>query len=173
MKTALIFLQIFFLSFTVGFSQVQLEGKHNAALKIFQSDDGSLKFYKVDQEKKELIIFNEDNSLWKKIDLKIPENHLIDDVKIISASTEKENAEMKILFTCYYIGTYTMEDVSEHFSKLVFMLNIIDEEGNFLLQVPETSDYKLLTANGKNKLLVYKNDRKGFKNNRQVDVYGF
>jgi hypothetical protein len=157
----------------VGFSQIQFEGEVNAAFKIFQLEDGSLKFYKVDKKKKELIIFNEDNSLWKTIALKTPVNHIIDDIRIIGASSIRENERLKILFTCYYKKTYAIEDVSEYFSKQVFMLNIIDEEGKFLLQIPETSDYKLLSANGKNRLLVYKNDRKGFKSNRQVDIYGF
>jgi len=173
MKRLLIIIQIFIFSLSTGFAQIQYEGQQDAALKVFQSEDGTLKFYKVDKKKGELLVFNEDNSLWKSIALKTPKGHLIDDINIIDVSMMDDKNELKILFTCYYKGTYTMEDLSEHFSKQVFMLNIIDEEGNFLLQIPEAMDYKLLTANGKNKLLVYKTDKKGFKSRRRMDIYSF
>jgi hypothetical protein len=52
-------------------------------------------------------------------------------------------------------------------------VNVIDESGNFLLKVPEASDYKLLSTNGNNKLLVYKTQPDGLKSKRLLEVYGF
>ena len=173
MKRVLIFIQIIALSMSLGFTQIVYEGKHDANLKVFQAENGSLKFYKVDSKNKKLLIFNDNNILWKSIDLKTPKGHLIDNLNIINTTSTEENDQIRVLFTCYYKGTYAIEDVSEFFSKQEFMLNIIDDEGNFLLQIPEATDYKLFTTNGINKLLVYKTDRKGFKSNRRIEIYGF
>jgi len=173
MKRALIILQLIAFSILIGHTQIQYEGKHDASLKVFLTEDGVLKFYKINTQKKQLMIFNEDNTLWRTVDLKTPKGHLINDVELLDISSTGSDEEMKILYTCYYSGTYTMEDVSEHFSKLIFTLNIIDENGDFLLQIPEAREYRLLSANGNNKLLVYKTERNGFKSNGYFDIYGF
>lgn len=173
MKRALIIIQIIVFSQVMGYTQIQYKGKYDANLKVFQTEDGVLKLYKINTQKNQLLIFNEDISLWRTVNLKTPEGHIINDIELLEISSTENNKEMKILFTCYYNRHYTIEDVSEYFSKQIFTLNIIDENGDFLLQIPDAKEYKVLSANGNNRLLVYKNERSGFKSSAYFDIYGF
>ena len=173
MKRAFIILQLLAFSIVIGHTQIQYEGKMDANMKVIQLPDGTLKFYKLDSDDNILLIFNNDNSLWKSIDILLPEGHLIDNIALIKDDSEADGQQLKILFTCYYHRTYPIEDVSEFYSRQIFTVNVIDENGIFLLKVPEASEYKLLSTNGNNKLLVYKTRRDGFKSKRLLEVYGF
>nr|NQU90293.1 hypothetical protein [Bacteroidota bacterium] len=173
MKKFLIITQILLFSVAIGFAQISYEGKLDANMNIFQLKDGTLKFYKVDPEKKKLLVFNADNSLWRSIDLLIPKGHFIDGIAIINtASIENEN-QLYIVFRCYPQRIYPTEEISDFFSKQIFTVNVIDENGNFLLKIPQTNEYRLLSVNGNNKLLVYKTENMGFKSKSHIEIYGF
>lgn len=173
MKKIPLFIQMLFFSVAIGYAQLSYEGKLDANMNIFQLKDGTIKFHKVDSGQKKLLVFNADNSLWKSIDLHIPEGHFIDDLKIIINAPIKNKNQFNVLFTCYYFENYPLEDVTKGFASQVFTLNVIDENGNFLLKIADASEYKLLSVNGNNKLLVYKTENMGFENKGHIEIYGF
>ncbi|MEE4260324.1 MAG: hypothetical protein V2I62_11220 [Bacteroidales bacterium] len=173
MKKVLLIIQILLVATDIGFAQVSYEGKLDANMKAMQLSDGTLKFFKLDPDENKLLVFSTDNSLWKSINLPVPKGHSIDEITIIKGVSDEDGQQLTILFTCFYHRTYPIEDVSRFHSRQIFTVNVIDESGNFLLKVPEASDYKLLSTNGNNKLLVYKTQPDGLKSKRLLEVYGF
>lgn len=173
MKKLMLFVQLLLFTITIGYAQILHEGELDGNLKLLQFCDGSVKFYKVDSHEKSLLIFNMNNSLWRSIDLPIVKNHLIDEIKFIIGTSQEDETYFNILFTSYSPNSYSTEEVSDLFSTQGFLLNVIDDNGNVILKIPEAIDYEILAVNGKNKLLVYNIVRKGHETKSQLDVYGF
>ncbi len=153
MKKSIILL-VLLLSVIIGYPQVTWEGRFDANLKTFQFNDGTLKYILFDNEENILSVYNADHSLWNAINLEIPNGHILDDIELIDESYD-DNANIIILYTCYYFDHQAIEDVEEPFVNLVQTLNILNVEGTYLLKIPKIDQYRLLTTDDQSMLLVY------------------
>lgn len=168
MKRIILILQIITLSVMIAGAQISYEGKQDADLMVFQLDDGTLQFIKLDSKLNKLLVYNADNALSNTIDLNIPKGHLIDDITLLNI---RSSNRYNILYTCFYIDQKPIEDFADQFPDQEYMVNVLDMEGNYIMQIPNTRGYKILSTDNSNKLLVYRTERKGFKTNRFVEIY--
>ena len=97
----------------------------------------------------------------------------MDEIDILEVYEGENQNELNVLYTCYYASIQPIEDVKPYFLKESYTINVVNEEGKFLLKIPDASEYRLLAENGENKLIVYKTGGKGFKTKRQLEVYTF
>lgn len=170
MKRIILIIQIIIMGTAVTFGQLSPVATYNADLKSFQMKDGTLKFVKVDLKKKALQVFDAENILENTVALNIPAGHKIKDVRLVSNTSEGKDS-YDILYTCYYVAQQPIDDFADRFPNQNYTLNVVDTDGNYLLEIPNTTGFQLLKSGDNNKLLVYQTVRKGFKTKRFVEVY--
>jgi len=173
MKRIFLIIQILILGTVVSPGQILQEITYESDLKAFQLEDGTIKFIKVDLEKKKLLVFNADNILENSIAIEVPTGHKLKDVKLLRSKTEGDKDNYIVLYTCYYVAQKPVDDFADRVPKQLYTLNVIDPEGHYLLKIPNATSYQLLPSEDNNKLLVYQTMQKGFKTKRFVEVYGF
>jgi hypothetical protein len=79
---------------------------------------------------------------------------------------------MELVYSCIeYDTTSELEDSKFSYVEINFTLNIINEDGDLILKVPDSNDIRILESNGIRKLLVYKHVGQGFKKAGQIEVY--
>ncbi|MGZ2371507.1 hypothetical protein ACXR6G_17135 [Ancylomarina sp. YFZ004] len=169
--TAITILFVLFFGFT-GFSQIKYEGKIDSKYKSIKLEDGSLKYVKYDKKNQTIFIYNLNNTIWKEVKLPLPENHLLDEVKLISQKTFNKDEEVELVYSCVeYTVSDNYEDPSEGFGKINFTLNVITESGKSLLRVENSNDMEIIKTNGVVKMLVYKHVGEGFNESDETLIY--
>ena len=79
-----------------SFPQIAFEKNVNTILKTFQLENGSIKYFELNKKTKAISIYNMDNSLWKTINLEIPKNHYLGEIKLISQKTFNDDDLMEV-----------------------------------------------------------------------------
>jgi len=167
----IIFTFLLFLSST-SYAQIEYEGTINSKYKSIQLDDGSFKYVKYDKKEQTVLIFNMDNSLWRKVQLPLPKSHLLDEVKNISQHTFNKNDEVEIVYSCVvYTAPQNYEDPSEGFGTMNFTLNVITETGESLLKVDNSNEMEIIHTDKQSKMLVYKHISQGFDTSDETLIY--
>lgn len=160
------------ISYTQSFPQLTYEGKFDTNLKSIQLENGSVKYLNFDSKIEKLLILNIDHSLWKEIDLTIPEGHYLDEIKLISQRIFDKDDQYEVLYTCYkFENSPGLESPEEMNSKYLFTMMIVNESGKELLNIKNAMDYKILQVNRINKLLIFVSDKGGFSTNNFTEVY--
>lgn len=172
MKTILLLFGLSFLIPYQGFSQLEFESVIRSMYNTIQLENGELKYYHFDIKSQELKVYNLDNSLWKSFKIPLEQNHFFEEIKMISQNTINPDEQIEIVYTCLKYNYNPIEEDPESVNNAVqFTLNIINESGQRLLFVPNSHELKLTSANGKNKLLIFKNVGRGFNNDSEILVY--
>ncbi|RXQ95924.1 hypothetical protein EO244_06370 [Ancylomarina salipaludis] len=172
MKTLFLTLSIMIFLTASLFSQLKYEGKLDAKYKSIKLDDGNLKFVKYNKKEQEVLIFNSDYSLWRTIDLPLPKQHLLDEIKYISQRTFNNDDSVELVYSCLVYSLYDdYEDPENESVKIEFTLNIINESGEIILKVPDSNDMEIIDFNGTKKLLIYKHPSKHFEENGETLIY--
>lgn len=157
---------------SLGFSQIVYEGTHDDGFKTFQMDNGEIKYTKYSKLDQTVSVYNLDHTIWKKVQLPIPKQHTLDDIKSISQNTFNSDTLMELVYSCVEYDTSSeLEDAKSNYVEINFTLNIINENGELILKVQDSNDIKILESNGIRKLLVYKHVGQGFKRTGQIEVY--
>ena len=172
MKRIIMIIQIIILATGISFGQRALEAKFTGGTKTFLLPDGTLKNIKADLKKKQLLVFDNDNNLENTISIDIPSGHKIKDIILLNHKTEAGKNSLSVLYTSYYVAQKPIDDFADRFHDQQYTLNVVDAVGNYLLKIPNTTGYQLLSSENSNKLLVYQTVRKGFKTKRFTEVYG-
>lgn len=168
----LILLAMFSLIHISGVSQIIYEGTHDDGIKTFQMDNGEIKYTKYSKLDQTVSVYNLDHTIWKKVQLPLPKQHTLDEIKSISQNTFNSDTLMELVYSCVEFDTSSeLEDSNSSYVEINFTLNIINENGELILKVPDSNDIKILESNGIRKLLVYKHVGHGFKRTGQIDVY--
>ena len=174
MKTIkLIFVLFVFFSINTS-AQLKFEGEVDSRYKTYQLDDGSFKYVIYDKKQEVLTIFNLDNTIWRTVKLPLPKYHVLDELKHISVHTFNDDDLVEIIYSCAIYGSNSeYEDPMQGFYTVEFTLNIINENGEHLLKVPDSNEMKILDSNGEKKLIVYKHIGKGFDAKDKTLIYSF
>ncbi|RLD85587.1 MAG: hypothetical protein DRJ07_02695 [Bacteroidetes bacterium] len=139
-----------------GFSQLKLEGSHNANLKTIMLKKGVVKYLMKIPNENQIVIYNLDHTVWKMISLSVPKNHKLDEIKHVSVNTLNKDQFVEIIYTCYAYEIKDDIEVAEFgYTKFIPTLNVINELGEVLLKIEHSSEFKIVEANGSKKLLVY------------------
>ncbi|MCE1200519.1 MAG: T9SS type A sorting domain-containing protein [Bacteroidia bacterium] len=122
------------------------------------------KFYIMDVSLSQCRIYNADHSLWKTINLSVPANNWLYDIKFVSEG----------LFTtdnglCLAYIYYSYNDVGQYYT---YTAKVVRENGTQLLSIPGCQ-YLIVQklANGSSKLLAYVYDYSVFPVSVQTKVY--
>lgn len=157
---------------TIGFSQINYEGKIDSKYKSIQLDDGSYKYVKYDKKEQVISIYNLDNTIWRTVRLPLPKNHFLDEIKLISQTTFNKDEKVELVYSCVeYLAPENYEDPSEPFVSINFTLNVISETGESLLKVDNSNEMEIIHAKGQNKMLIYKHVGGSFNNNDETLIY--
>ena len=172
MKTKILIIIIFLIISSFGYAQLNYEGIVDSRYKSVQLEDGQFKYLKYNKKSQELLIYNLDNSLWKTVKLPLPNQHILDEVKHISQTTFNKDDLIEVVYSCVeYSHNSNYEDPNEPFVNIVFTLNIINEKGEHILKVDDSSDMEIIDSNGQKKLLIYKHIGKDFNAHDQTIIY--
>ncbi|KOH44813.1 hypothetical protein [Sunxiuqinia dokdonensis] len=172
MKAQILLAGIFlFISVNVC-AQLKYEGAVSSMYKTFQLDDGTIKYVKYNKKEQKVFVFNLDKTLWREVNLPLPEGHQLDEIKHISVHTFNKDDLMEMAYSCVKYKIPDSDDVREdERSPMEFTLNIINETGDSLLEVLGSHDMKIVHSNGQKNLLVFKLIGKHFDENRETLVY--
>ena len=157
---------------TLGYSQIVYEGTHGDSFKTFQLDNGEIVYSKYNKAEQTVSVFTLDNSVWKKVQLPLPREHTLDEIKSISQNTFNSDSLVELVYSCVEYETRSeLHSADSRYVDIHFTLNIINENGDLILKIPDSNDLKILESNGIRKLLVYKHIGEGFKKTGQIEVY--
>tara|TARA_R110002050_G_scaffold173986_1_gene306897 strand:+ start:170 stop:706 length:537 start_codon:yes stop_codon:yes gene_type:complete len=172
MKTQILLAGILvFISLSVC-AQLTFEGRVNSMYKTFQLDNGVIKYVKYNKKEQKVLVFNLDKTLWREVSLPLPEGHQLDGIKHISVHTFNKDDLMEMAYTCVKYQIPDNDDVREDDGDLMkFTLNIVNENGDSLLEVPGSHDMEIIHSNGQKNLLVFKLIGKHFDENNETLVY--
>ena len=170
-----LYIKFTLLLFTVcslGYGQIVHEGTHDDSFKTFQMDNGEIRYSIYNKLDQTVSVYNLDHSIWKKVHLPLPKEHTLDEIKNISQNTFNSDTLMELVYSCLeYDTTSELEDTNSNYVEIKFTLNIINENGELILKVPDSNDIRILESNGIRKLLVYKHVGQGFNRAGQIEVY--
>ncbi|MBC8320475.1 MAG: T9SS type A sorting domain-containing protein [Bacteroidetes bacterium] len=131
--------------------QISLINTYNEAVYVTNIEDVGYKYFGVDFEASQCLIYNLDHSLWKSINIDVAANNYIDDVAYVSSKlfNNDNNIELLVVFYEYIITS----DTSGYY---YYTTKVINENGVTFLDVPGggySSIYKVDDAEAN--LLVY------------------
>ncbi len=147
----------------VAFGQLQFKGRIDSKEKIFQLDDGSLKYIKYDRKSDKVSIFNIDNTIWRIVKIPLPKYHILDEIKHISINTINDDDLVEVIYSCVIYDLMNDENIMEDGPSLFeFTINIINERSEMILKVPNSNEIELFETGEKKTLLIYRHLGKGF-----------
>ncbi len=168
----LILVALFSLIHFSGRSQIIYEGTHDEGFKTFQLDNGEIIYTVYDKSEQSISIYDLDHSNWKTVSIPLPKGHFLDEIKYISQNVFNADSIVELVYSCVEYGTRSeIEGSNTNYVDLRFTLNIINENGEMILKLPDSNDMKIVESNGIKKLLVYKHVGQGFNKSGQVEVY--
>lgn len=144
------------LAFTTNFAQINFEGSHNASLKAISFEGETVKYILKAPGEDKIVIYNEDHTVWKRINLSIPKDHKLDEIKHISINTLNKDQYVEVIYTSYLFTTKDDIEVAEHgYFTTIPRLYVINELGEILLEVNYSDEFKIIEVHEARKLLVY------------------
>jgi len=172
MKKLAIIIVIAFISIT-GISQINYQGVVKSKSNLIKVNENSYKYYTVNKKDNTLQLFNLDNSLWKSIELSIPEEEWFDEILYISTTEFNPDSNVEIVFTTY------METYSNFFGDVEtivydnYTLFIVNELGEEILKVDGGRTFDLIKDNesGKVFLIDVYTDEEFFPDYKKTFVY--
>lgn len=153
-------------------AQLEYKGSVNSMKKTFQLDNGTIKYVEYDEKGQKVFVFNLDKTVWREVNLALPEGHQLDEIKHISIHTFNKDDLMEMAYSCVKSKIPNSDDIPEDKrNPMEFTLNIINEAGDSLLEVLGSHDMKIVHSNGQKNLLVFKLIGKHFDANNETLVY--
>jgi len=112
-------------------SQISLINTYDEAVYVTNIEDEGYKYYGINFETNQCLIYNLDHSLWKSIDIATPENSYIDEIAYVSSKlfNTDSNIELLVVFNEYIVTS----DTSGYF---LYTTKVINENGVTFLDVP-------------------------------------
>jgi len=111
-------------------SQITLINTYNNAIYVTNIEDEGYKYFGIDFESNQVLMYNTDHTLWKTINIDVPENNTIDEIAYVSSKLFNNDnlIELLVVFN-EYIET---SDTSGYF---LYTTKIINENGVVFLDV--------------------------------------
>lgn len=149
MKRILVLFLLVYSTFTYG--QITQEFSYDYSGTFVNLANSGDKFYVMDVANSQCRLYNTNNSLWKTINLPVPANNYIYDIRYVSEGLFTNTNEL-----CLAYVYYVYDDVNLYYT---FTTKVIKENGTVLLTVPGcqyVDVYK--TESGACKLVTYSYD---------------
>ncbi len=148
MKPSIITL-ILALTGTLVFGQVELDKTYNFSGTLAAIDEGEYKYFVMDVPMEQCRIYNEDHSLFKTINLPVPDGYYLNDIKFVSRKTFNMDDEIELLYIYY--------KVEEIESQVIYTygLKVISESGTVLLSLADGGYAEVKQGTDGLKLLAY------------------
>ncbi len=112
-------------------SQITLINSYDIAIYVTNIDDVGYKYYGIDFETNQVLMYNTNQTLWKTIDIDVPNNNSISEVAYVSSKlfNNDSNIELLLVFN-EYIET---SDTSGYY---IYTTKVVNENGVTFLDVP-------------------------------------
>jgi hypothetical protein len=165
-------LKHFFLSVTlilaaanITVAQLTLENTFSYSVSTAYIDGDGYKFYEMDTDNNRCMVYNLDHSLYQTIDLEVPENHYLYDLKYVTNHLFDQDDGLEV---CY---TYYEYDDAEQSST--YTTRVINHDGSELLEVPGAAYATLMTTSeeGDYRFVVYIYDYSVVPSTVETNVY--
>ncbi len=160
----LTFLTALLLSFSMAFGQITLEQTYNHSGIYTSLAISGDKFFIMDVGASQCRIYNYDHTLWKTIDLAVPANHYLYDIRYVSENLFTDDNSL-----CLFYVYYHYDEVGQYYT---YTARIVKENGTELLTIPGCNyNYVLTLTEGTTKMIAYSYDYSVFPYTIQTRVY--
>ena len=126
MKKSLLLLLL--LPFGLINAQISFEASYNHSGAFIQLAGSGYKFYLMDVGNEQCRIYNTDHSIWKTVNLNIPDNHYLYDIRYVSENLFTNDNTLAL---CYIY--YNYDEVNQYYT---YTAKVITEGGSELLSIP-------------------------------------
>jgi len=130
-------------------AQITHEHTYDFSGTLTEIDTGEFKYYVMDVPMKQCRIYNEDHTLYKTINLAVPEGFFLNDIQFVSRKTFNTNEDIELLYIYYKSTLVNSEYVN------TYGLKVVNENGNVLLNLQDGGFAEIKELNGVPKLLAY------------------
>jgi len=155
-----------------AYSQLVFEGTFNDRFKTIQLDNGEVKYLKYNAGEQIVYIHNLDQSEWKKVYIPLPAEHILDEIKSVSQTTINRDTLIELIYSCVEYKKITDPDNPDLMNlQIQFTFNIINENGDMIIKVPDSNEIEMLEKNGRRNILIYRHISKGMNSEGQTLVY--
>jgi len=147
-------------------AQIQYQTAFSYSGIYTQLEKAGYKFYLMDVNAEQCRIYNTDYSIWKTMQLNIPNNRWLSDVQFLSQNLFDTDDGVELLYVYYqYVQTTT----SYYY---IYTTCVIDDNGSILLEVPGGSwtEIKNLEGDG-SRMMVYVYDYSVYPYTVQTRIY--
>lgn len=111
-----------------SFSQITFEADYDHSGAYAQLAISGNKFYVMDVANSQCRIYNTDHTLWKTINLNVPANHYLYDIKYVSENLFTIDNSLSLCYTYYFY-----DEVNQYYT---YTTKIVKENGTELLSIP-------------------------------------
>lgn len=155
MRQFILILLLVALSHT-GKAQVTLDKSYNHSCISTKINETDYKYYLMDTELKQCRIYNLDHSLFKTINLSIPNNMYLYDIRFVTQNLFDLDDKIELLYVYY---EYIITSIANNTGYYKYYTKIINENGNVLLNSPGTLySYMYLINDTDYRLFLYSYD---------------
>lgn len=130
-------------------AQITHEHTYNYSGTLTEIDSGEFKYYVMDVPMKQCRIFNEDHSLYKTLNLAVPDGYFLYDIKFVSRKTFNTDENIELLYIYYKTTLVNSEYVYNYGMK------VVNENGNVLLNLQDGGLAEIKEFDGAPKLFAY------------------
>jgi hypothetical protein len=109
-------------------AQINFETEYNYSGAYTNLANSGVKFYIMDVANSQCRIFNVDHTLWKTINLDVPANHYLYDIKFVSENLFTLDNSLAL---CYIY--YNYDEVNQYYT---YTTKVVKEDGSELITVP-------------------------------------
>lgn len=127
MKKTLLFL-LLLIPFGMLNAQIGYEASYNHSGAFVQLSGSGYKFYLMDVSNEQCRIYNMNHSIWKTMNLDIPDNHYLYDIRYVSENLFTNDNTLAL---CYIY--YNYDEVNQYYT---YTAKVITENGTELLSIP-------------------------------------
>lgn len=148
MKTSIIAIMTLLFSMALN-AQIIHEHTYNYSGTLTEIDEDEYKYFLMDVPMKQCRIFNEDHSLYKTINLAVPEGFYLYDIKFVSRKTFNTDENIELLYIYYKTNLVNSEYV------YTYGMKVVSESGNVLMNLQDGGLAEIREFDGEPKLLAY------------------
>src|SRR6056297_257799 len=130
-------------------AQITLEHTYNYSATLTEIDEDEFKYYIMDVPMNQCRILNEDHSLYKTINLTVPQGYFLSDIKFVSRKTFNTDENIELLYL------YSKSSLVNSEYVYAYGMKVINEQGNVLLSLQDGGFAEIKEFNGAPKLFAY------------------
>ena len=148
-KRSSIIISIMFVFALAPHAQMTLENTYDYSASTAYLDGEGYKFYEMDTDNNQCVIYNLDHTVYQTIDLDVPEGQYLYDLKYVTNHLFDDDDEVEVCYT--YYEYFSSEEYSEYTTK------VINADGSEIVSIPGASYATLMTVSeeGDYKFVAY------------------